>query len=202
LTRRPADYAGLVPPGTPLLLGPDHALLKPQFRAKRAASLARRGDGRLGRVLVSFGLGEAAAFIAMALQGIRASGLEFAVDVVVGPGFAVPDAEPGLAWHQGLSDLSGLMADCDLAIGAGGTTSWERCCLGVPSLLAVMAENQRDNVAALAGRGAARHAQDADAVAAALRGFAADPAALAAMAEAAAALCDGGGTARAVAALG
>jgi len=36
------------------------------------------------------------------------------------------------------------MADSDLAIGAAGSTSWERCCLGLPTLLIVLAENQRD----------------------------------------------------------
>jgi UDP-2,4-diacetamido-2,4,6-trideoxy-beta-L-altropyranose hydrolase len=202
LTRRPEDYAGLVPQGTRLLLGPGHALLKPQFAAKRPASLARRGAGRLARVLVSFGLGEVSAFTAMALYGVRASGLDLAIDVVVGPGVSVPAArEPGIAWHQGLSDLSGLMMDCDLAIGAGGTTSWERSCLGVPSLLAMMAENQRDNIEALVARGAARQAQNAEAIAAALRAFDADPASLAAMARAAAALCDGGGAGRVIAAM-
>jgi len=35
------------------------------------------------------------------------------------------------------------MLEADLAIGAGGSTSWERCCLGLPTLLFVTAENQR-----------------------------------------------------------
>jgi L-amino acid N-acyltransferase YncA len=35
------------------------------------------------------------------------------------------------------------MRDADLAIGAAGSTSWERCCLGLPAILFVMAENQR-----------------------------------------------------------
>jgi spore coat polysaccharide biosynthesis predicted glycosyltransferase SpsG len=39
--------------------------------------------------------------------------------------------------------MAQLMADSDLAIGAAGTTSWERCCLGLPTIMLVLAENQR-----------------------------------------------------------
>jgi len=35
------------------------------------------------------------------------------------------------------------MADSDLAIGASGSTSWERCCLGLPTANVVLADNQR-----------------------------------------------------------
>jgi spore coat polysaccharide biosynthesis predicted glycosyltransferase SpsG len=40
-------------------------------------------------------------------------------------------------------NMSELMFEADLAIGAGGSTSWERWCLGLPTLLFVTAENQR-----------------------------------------------------------
>ena len=43
----------------------------------------------------------------------------------------------------GVTDMAQLMADSDLAIGAAGTTSWERCCLGLPTIMLVLAENQR-----------------------------------------------------------
>ena len=44
---------------------------------------------------------------------------------------------------------------CDLAIGAGGMSSWERCCLSVPSILTVISDNQLDNAIALSDLGAA-----------------------------------------------
>ena len=43
----------------------------------------------------------------------------------------------------GVSNMAQLMADSDLAIGAAGATSWERCCLGLPSIVLALAENQR-----------------------------------------------------------
>ena len=48
-----------------------------------------------------------------------------------------------------VSDMASLMADTDLAIGAAGSTSWERCCLGLPVLMVVLAENQREAAASL-----------------------------------------------------
>ena len=48
-----------------------------------------------------------------------------------------------------VADMARLIADSDLAIGASGGTAWERCCLGVPTLMTVLAENQQDIAAAL-----------------------------------------------------
>jgi hypothetical protein len=47
------------------------------------------------------------------------------------------------------------MADSDLAIGASGSTSWERCCLGVPAIQIVLADNQKSIATALEKEGAA-----------------------------------------------
>ena len=55
----------------------------------------------------------------------------------------------------GVSEMAELMADCDLAIGAPGGSAWERCCLGLPTVLVVLAENQRAGARALATAGAA-----------------------------------------------
>jgi len=59
-------------------------------------------------------------------------------------------ARPGIRLHDPRPHLADLMADADLAIGAGGTTTWERCCLGLPSLVVSIADNQRPACAALA----------------------------------------------------
>ena len=42
-----------------------------------------------------------------------------------------------------VQNMAQIMKESDLAIGAAGTTTWERCCLGLPSILIVQAENQR-----------------------------------------------------------
>lgn len=52
-------------------------------------------------------------------------------------------------------DMAALMADADLAIGAGGSTNWERCCLGLPGVVVETAENQARSIAAMVDAGTA-----------------------------------------------
>jgi len=55
--------------------------------------------------------------------------------------------------HESLPTLAPLIASADLAVGAGGATSLERCCLGVPSIVVTLAANQRPGAAELHRRG-------------------------------------------------
>ena len=60
----------------------------------------------------------------------------------------------GFVYHEQTLRIAELMADADLAIGAGGSASWERCCLGLPALLVALAENQIEIAKALDSIGA------------------------------------------------
>ena len=209
-------YERLVPKTCRLLLGGEYALLRPQFARTRSAALdrRRRRGGACGRILLSMGAADADNLTVAMLEVIAAAGLapEVEVDVVLGHAAPFLDevrakaaAWPGrISVHAGLGDVADRMARADLAIGAAGTTSWERCCLGLPSLLVVTAENQRDIAAALESRAAAVILEPGSlpvAAAAALSGLAADAERRAAMSRAAAAICDGRGALRAVLAL-
>ena len=99
--------------------------------------------------------------------------------------------------------MAARMAEADLAIGAGGGTSWERCCLGLPSLLIPVAENQSSGVQALVERGAAlglppEALQRPEDIARAFEALIGQRREISARA---AALCDGYGTQRVLAAL-
>ena len=205
--REGAAYDGLVPAGCRRLTGSDYALLRPAFARARPASLQRRAAARtLQRVLVSLGATDPENHTGEVLQGIAESGLAVAVDVVLGGAArhleAVRAACAALPLdvrlHVDTAEMPRLMAAADLAIGAAGTSTWERCCLGLPSLLVVIAENQRAIAAAVSRAGAARLLAGprpalAAQVAASLRGLVADPVALQALAVRAAAICDGRG---------
>ena len=108
--------------------------------------------------------------------------------------------------HREVGDMASLMADADFAIGAAGGTSWERCCLGLPTLVVVTADNQRDIARSLEAAGAIDLVGDASAVT--VEALADRIAALCddaprrhAMALAAAEICNGQGAARVVDAL-
>jgi UDP-2,4-diacetamido-2,4,6-trideoxy-beta-L-altropyranose hydrolase len=83
----------------------------------------------------------------------------------------------------GLSMPVLLTAKADLAIGGAGTTSWERCCLGLPSILKVLADNQQEDAASLPRAGAVYVAETMSDVAAILARHHSPPAALGDIAE-------------------
>lgn len=213
--RFPRDYDALMPEGAERLMGTTYALLRPEFAAAREAALARRG-GPLREILVAMGgvdRDDATGTVLRALAGItRPPGLQ--VTVVMGAAAPHLGAVTTLATTlpfacqvlSGVSDMASLMTRADLAIGAAGGTAWERCALGLPTLMLVLADNQIDGTAALDRTGAGialGRADDAtmpDRLAAAL-GHLADPEGLAAMSARAAAICDGRGADRVVSAI-
>lgn len=215
LGRKPADYTALVPETCRMLLGPDFALLRSQFLAARPAALERRTSQRATRrILVSLGGTDPSNLTAKVLRGIILSGVEAAIDVVLG-GTAphleevralVASAPLSITLHTAVEDMAGLMSNADLAVGAAGTTSWERCTLGLPSLMLVIADNQELVARYLDQAGAAaclgRHETvTEEQLATQIRALATDSNRLDEMAKHAAALCDGRGTQRIMLAL-
>ena len=55
--------------------------------------------------------------------------------------------------YIGLPNLADKIANADLAVGAGGSTIWERLCLGIPSLVFSTAKNQIRSCQELANKG-------------------------------------------------
>lgn len=165
LGRSAEDYGGLLAPGTRTLIGPRYALLRPEFAALRAESLARRAHPQLRHLLVTMGgvdKNDATGAVLDALDGCDLPP-DLSITVVLGPhapwlaavkarAAAMPRPTRVLV---GISDMARLMLEADLAIGAAGTTSWERCCLGLPTIQLVVAENQKEVAANLELSGAA-----------------------------------------------
>ncbi|WP_372426827.1 UDP-2,4-diacetamido-2,4,6-trideoxy-beta-L-altropyranose hydrolase [Salinarimonas chemoclinalis] len=156
---RADPYVDRVPAGCRRLLGPGFALLRREFADLHPAARVRSGP--VERILVSVGgadAGDATGAVVAAL--VRAGLGERALDVVVGALY--PHLErlrdacavlPRATLHVQTDRLAALMIQADLAVGAGGGTTWERCALGVPSLVLTLAENQRAPVRAAAAEG-------------------------------------------------
>jgi len=153
LGRKAEDYQPHVGPDCPLLLGPAYALLRPEFAAWREESLARRGGG-LKTLLITMGGVDQHNVTGEILAALKGSALPDGADikVVMGPHAPwlseVQAAAAAMRWPckvlVGVSNMGELMAGSDLAIGAAGSTSWERCCLGLPTLALVLADNQME----------------------------------------------------------
>lgn len=216
LGRSAEAYVPLVTGGAPVLAGPDFALLRPEFAASRAASLGRRGAGGPVRsVLIALGGIDKANFAARSLEALAGSGLPDDASIVVVLGAAAPWREnvgaiaDRLRWPVEVltyTDRMGeLMVAADFAIGAAGASTWERCCLGVPTAMWIVAENQTMVASAVDAAGAGtllnRSSGDGD-PAETLRRILADTAGLGEMSRRASGLVDGLGTDRVVQRMG
>lgn len=148
-------YRGLVPVHCRQLLGPHYALLGPEYAQLHPLVPPRT---ELRRVLVFFGGVDPDNLTGQALEALMDPALaHLAVDVVLGRQSPHRQAveqqvarRPGTTLHGPLPSLAGLIARADLAIGAGGATTWERACLGLPSLVTPAADNQVQGVNLLA----------------------------------------------------
>ena len=159
--RRAADYALLVPEPTRLLLGPSYAPVRPEFSALREEALAWRGEP-VHRILVSMGLTDVGGITSRVVERLRPKIGETALDIVLGaeaPSLSgltrVARRDQRLFLHVDTPHMARLTAEADIAVGAAGSSVWERCVLGLPSLMVVLAENQRAAAEAMAERGAA-----------------------------------------------
>jgi len=166
-------YASIVPEQSQLLLGTDYALLRPEFVQLRLKAMEKRKKTMtIKRIVVSMGSMDPNNLTSQVLAGLTKVEWEEKpiVDVVLGSRApklkSVIDQSKGQILDinilQDVENMSELMLDADLAIGAGGTTSWERCCLGLPSLLVQLAENQKQVIAELVKAGAARSISNSD----------------------------------------
>jgi UDP-2,4-diacetamido-2,4,6-trideoxy-beta-L-altropyranose hydrolase len=160
-------YRPHVPGDSLQLLGPRFALLRPQFAAARAK--LRKRDGSVQRALVYFGGSDPSGETARALRALQKVGPTLGVDVIVGPHNAEKGAierivkeSRGWRYFSYVEEMAELMSEADLFIGTAGSATWERCCLGLPSLVITNADNQVEPIANLAANGVLLHAGHAD----------------------------------------
>ena len=156
-------YVGKVPASCSLLLGPTYALLQPFY-----AELHKRVPPRVGPIRQIFVFFSGAANSENLTEHTAAAFLrlnrpDIEMDIVVGSNSNTMEnlrlqvsGHSNIRLHSYLPTLALMIAKADLAIGAGGATSWERICLGLPSLVVTIAENQRAIVKELDRRGLIR----------------------------------------------
>lgn len=147
----------------PQLLGPCFALLRPQFATARAT--LRERDGSVKRVLVYFGGSDPSEETAKTLRAMQGYASSLEVDVIIGTHNVqkgvIERLVEGFARGRCFSyveNMAELMSEADLFVGTAGSSTWERCCLGLPSLVITNAENQIEPIANLAAHGVLLHA--------------------------------------------
>jgi len=152
LGRQESDYAGLLPDGCQVLVGPRYALLRPEFAKKRPEAHERRKTLATKHLLITLGgvdKDNATGGILAALSNIH---LPDGFHITVVMGRQAPFLEDVRQQAKAMpcptevcldvKDMASLMVAADFCIGAAGSTAWERCALGLPSAMLVLAENQ------------------------------------------------------------
>lgn len=208
LHRSANDYAGLLPQHCRVLAGASYTLVRSEFGEQRATSMVRRATpSKLTSVYISLGLTDVGGHTAPIVRSLVTSGSLDEIIVVIGPAsqsfdevIALQKSHARIEVHIDPPNVAELMSRADIAIGTPGTSSWERCCLGLPSILLVVADNQRDNAGALDKAGAARVASldsgAPEAISEILRELSFQPDAVARMSRQAGDVCDGNGARR------
>lgn len=164
--RLASAYDDLVRPECLRLIGTTYAILRPEFAELRQAALEKRLEkSERNRLLISMGgidKDNASGAILGALSRLEKVE-EFQVSVVLGSAapwlqeinFQAASLPFQTTVLVNVTDMAELMFQSDLCLGAGGSTTWERCCLALPTAMAVLADNQRETTDAIVQKGQA-----------------------------------------------
>lgn len=148
------QYKHLVPSHCRILAGIQYAMLRPEFQRFRRLSLDNKSHSRPKQLLITMGGVDPDNYTGRILEKLKNCDCETLSKVVIILGETAPHKDavvnlassmsPNIEIKIGVRNMAEIMANSDIAFGAAGSTSWERCCLGLPTLLFVIADNQSD----------------------------------------------------------
>jgi UDP-2,4-diacetamido-2,4,6-trideoxy-beta-L-altropyranose hydrolase len=162
LLRDPEEYH-ILNPDSLVLAGCDFALLNPSFVKYRHKALQEKSISQQTKVLISMGGIDQPNATLKVLKALSTMPKKPYASVLLSPRAPhYQSIKQFCTQHQDwlihfdfVDDMAKLMVEYDLAIGAPGTTSWERACLGIPSIIIPLADNQKTTSEQLTQVGAA-----------------------------------------------
>jgi len=146
--RDKSRYDQLISPSTIKLLGPNYVLLRKDFTKYR--NIKKQLKKELDRVFVFFGGSDSYNLTTTALKSLEEKHLQHLfVDAVIGSANSCQQeikeyiaSNPRAKLHIQVDNIAEIMSSADIALGAGGSTTWERMAIGLPSIVVTTAENQ------------------------------------------------------------
>ena len=142
-------YKGLIPSNCIKLIGPKFSMIRKKFRMLKKSVKPRTFP--IKKILVSFGGSDTANQTLIALNSIKKMNRKIDVDVVVGKANKCKktlkifcNRNNHFTYHEQIDNIADLMLSSDLSIGSSGSTTWERCCLGLPAIVSISSNDQRD----------------------------------------------------------
>ena len=153
-------YNKLVPRKCIKLLGPKYALLRDEFPILRKSVKPRKN---FKRILISFGGSDPTnetGKVLSAIKILKTNKQFLEVNVVIGKSDKnkhkikqLCNSIPNAKLYESVYNIGKLMCKADLAVGAGGSSTLERLCLGLPSIVSIIATNQEESTMALGKKG-------------------------------------------------
>ena len=148
--RNTNDYKELVPEQCQILAGAQYALLRPQFSEHRSEALKRREKEAVESILLFISGSDPQNVTTRVLQALEGYSDQLNVNTIIGGGAPyleeikkiISSTKHNVVLYTDVQNMADFMTKADIAIGAGGTTSWERCALGLPALVVEIADNQ------------------------------------------------------------
>ena len=152
-------YEKLIQNGTITLLGPKYAIIRPEFRKINKKTIKK--NSQIKKILVSFGGSDPTnecKKVLDALCSIENSKFE----IIVAAGIynhkfeqlkKLYEKYSNIKIYRHVDELSRLMVNSDLFIGAGGTTTWERFYMGLPSIVTIISDDQKESIEFLSDMG-------------------------------------------------
>jgi len=152
LGRKKSDYFNKAPEKCKILTGAKYTILRKQFSDYRNKAIAKRQSVKqVESILISFGGTDPANATLWVLECLTLMGINAEINVVLGEGaihkervqeYIASNHNMRIKLHFQIKNMAKLMFEADLAVGSGGTTSWERCCLGLPAVVIPTEDNQ------------------------------------------------------------
>ena len=146
------DYEAFASESTKLLMGAQYSLLRPEFEQWRQYSLDRRNEANFKSLLLNMGGADPDNITEKVLERLRSANLPKDIIITIVMGKTAPHLQSVKSCASKLpyrsevkvdvDNMAEVMANSDIAIGASGSTTWERCCLGVPTIQIITAYNQ------------------------------------------------------------
>ena len=147
-------YKGLIPSNCIKLIGPKFSMIRKEFRMMRKSVKPRTFP--IKKILVSFGGSDIENQTLVALNSIKKMNGKINVDVVVGKANKCKktlkifcNKNKHFTYHEQIDNIADLMLSSDLSIGSSGSTTWERCSLGLPAIVSISSNDQRDTANSL-----------------------------------------------------
>ena len=147
-------YKGLIPSNCIKLIGPKFSMIRKEFRMMRKSVKPRTFP--IKKILVSFGGSDIENQTPVALNSIKKMNGKINVDVVVGKANKCKktlkifcNKNKHFTYYEQIDNIADLMLSSDLSIGSSGSTTWERCSLGLPAIVSISSNDQRDTANSL-----------------------------------------------------